>query len=164
MVDRMMSGIYGLVAVAVRQIMVGLCLLYAAESIAEDLTDPTRPPASIAAPVAVSGQGAINAPPSGLHSIIISKARRAAIVDGQTIELGGMHNGAKLVEVNEGSVVFQGAQGRRVMTLFPDVKMTNQDMKMHAQLSASKAGYSKHKSKARSGKHHGKPAVHKEER
>ena len=42
---------------------------------------------------------------SGLHSIIISKTRRAAIIDGQTVELGEEHGNAKLVEVNEGNVV-----------------------------------------------------------
>ncbi|MDP4027641.1 MAG: hypothetical protein Q8P42_01530 [Gallionella sp.] len=90
---------------------------------AEELTDPTRPPASITAPVPASGVEAAPAP-AGLQSIIISKNRRAAIIDGETVELGGKHADAKLIEVNEGGVVLRGAQGRQVMSLFPGVKMT----------------------------------------
>lgn len=102
-----------------------VAVLFSAIAVAEELPDPTRPPASTAAPVAEKAGGATENQPSGLHSIIISKARRAAIIDGETVELGGKHGDAKLIEVNEGSVVLQGAQGRQVITLFPDVKMTS---------------------------------------
>ncbi len=125
MADSMMSTARLSGAMVTRQLIVSLCLMYPVFGFAEELTDPTRPPESIMVPVAVNAQKAIDAPPSGLHSIIISKARKAAIVDGKTVELGGMHGGAKLIEVNEGSIVFQSKQGRRVMTLFPDVKMKN---------------------------------------
>lgn len=98
--------------------------LYSVAVSAEDLPDPTRPPAMIFAPDAVPGQGAAeNRWSSGLQTIIISESRRAAIIDGQTVELGAKHGNAKLIEVNEGSVMLQGAQGRKVLTLFPDVKI-----------------------------------------
>lgn len=97
--------------------------LLSAPAIAEELPDPTRPPVSIAAPVAASGVAAASAP-AGLQSIIISRTRRAAIIDGETVELGGKHGDAKLIEVREGSVVLHGAQGRQVLTLFPGVKIT----------------------------------------
>ena len=90
---------------------------------AEELPDPTRPPTSLFAPVAAGGAEAAPAP-AGLQSIIISRTRRAAIIDGETVELGGKHGDAKLIEVNEGHVVLRGAQGRQVLTLFPDVKIT----------------------------------------
>lgn len=92
---------------------------------AEELPDPTRIPAIIVAPVAVVG---VAAAPAGLQSIIISKTRRAAIIDGETVELGGKHGDAKLIEVNEGSVVLSNLQGRRVLTLFPDVKITGREL------------------------------------
>lgn len=88
---------------------------------AEELSDPTRPPASVSAPVVV---GSTAPKPTGLQSIILSKNRRAAIIDGDTVELGSTHNGARLLEVNEGSVVLSGKQGRQVLTLFPDVRIT----------------------------------------
>jgi MSHA biogenesis protein MshK len=94
---------------------------------AEDLPDPTRPPASIFAPV--GGTGVAHEMPAenharGLHTIIISETRRAAIIDGQTVELGEEHGGARLIEVNEGGVVLKRGQSRLVLTLFPDIKIT----------------------------------------
>ena len=82
---------------------------------AEDLPDPTRPPASIFAPAAGTGVGRKAGANSsaGLHSIIISETRRAAIIDGQTVELGEQHGNARLVEVNVGSVVLQHGKSRQ---------------------------------------------------
>ena len=129
------------------------CLLPSAFCCAEELPDPTRPPASIAAPVAASS---VEAAPAGLQSIIISKTRRAAIIDGETVELGGKHGDAKLIEVNEGSVILRGAQGRQVMTLFPDVKITGkQETKIKPQLPAGDV---------RSGKQKSGPVAHKEKK
>lgn len=104
------------------------CLLLAQQVAAQELTDPTRPAVSLEA-----GDGAAGAEgqwepdqTGGLRLIIIQKNRRAAIIDGKTVELGGKVGDAKLVEVNEGNVVLQGTQGRQVMTLFPRVKMSKQ--------------------------------------
>ncbi len=94
---------------------------------AEDLPDPTRPPPGIAA---TSGTATAreSAPSSGLRSIIISGTRRAAIIDGKTVELGGQLGRARLVEVNAGSVVLQRGNTRQVLTLFPGVKITRNEM------------------------------------
>ena len=96
---------------------------------AEDLPDPTRPPTSIFAPAAgaVAGRGATESRSSGLRSVIISETRRAAIIDGQTVELGEEYGDARLIEVNEGGVVLQRAQSRQVLTLFPDVKISRKE-------------------------------------
>ncbi len=111
-------------ATASRLVVSVFCLLPSVSCCAEALVDPTRPPASVIAPVAAAS-GPVESTPSGLRSIIISKTRRAAIIDGETVELGGKHGDARLTEVNEGSVVLRGTQGRQVMTLFPGVKMTS---------------------------------------
>lgn len=97
---------------------------------AEDLPDPTRPPTSIFAPAANTGIGlkAAGNSSSGLRSIIISETRRAAIIDGHTVELGGQLGKARLVEVNAGSVVLQHGKNRQVLTLFPGVKITRKEM------------------------------------
>ena len=104
--------------------MVAVCLLSSVlcPLNAEELPDPTRPPAIIAMPV-IAASGVADKP-ARLQSIIISKTRRAAIIDGETVELGDKHGDAKLIEVNEGSIVLLSAEGRQVMALFPDVKMT----------------------------------------
>jgi MSHA biogenesis protein MshK len=116
------------VATAPRWAAAIICILLSAISSlhAEDLPDPTRPPSSIFSPAVGVGIGreAAESRASGLHTIIISDTRRAAIINGQTVELGGEYGNARLIEVNEGGVVLQRAQSRQVLTLFPDVKMT----------------------------------------
>ena len=88
---------------------------------AESLPDPTRPPAEISAPAA-GGQTAISVN-NGLQSIIISPSRRAAIINGQTVELGAKYGNARLVEVSERGVVLEGKQGKQTLALFPGVQL-----------------------------------------
>lgn len=107
-----------------RLIYLIVATLFSMHVIAEELLDPTRPPDSLSAPVITPASGAIAIQPLRLQSIIISKNRRVAIIDGEAVELGENYGDAKLIEVNEGSVILQGAQGRQVMTLFPDVIIT----------------------------------------
>jgi hypothetical protein len=129
---------------------------------AENLPDPTRPPGSV-----ISGAWAGRAAnkSSGLHSIIISNTRRAAIIDGKTVELGGMHGNARLVEVNEGSVVLQRSKRRQVLTLFPGVKITRKQVsdggpvKMEAPNSESQVEQSSSAGTDESGKDQSIPAV-----
>lgn len=117
--------------------------LFSNAAAAEELPDPTRPPVSIAAPAAAAG-----AAPAGLQSIIISPIRRAAIIDGETVELGGKHGDARLIEVNEGSVVLKGAQGRQVLTLFPDVKwVSKKELEIKPQPAANKVRTGKQKAR-----------------
>ncbi len=97
-------------------------LLFAVCSFADELPDPTRPPVSIAEPVVEAGVAAV-IPPAGLQSILIGKHRRAAIIDGQTVELGGLIGDARLVEVNTANVVLRTAHGKQVLTLFPEMKI-----------------------------------------
>lgn len=96
-----------------------LCLLPPALCFAEELPDPTRPPAELGAPQAQAA-----APKeSGLQSVYISPTRRAAIIGGQMAKLGEKVGDAKLVEVNESGVVLQGPEGRRALALFPGVEL-----------------------------------------
>jgi len=139
MADRLMRAISTL-----------LMALLSVAATAEELADPTRPPASLAAPVAAPASGVPEIRPARLQSIFISKTRRAAIIDGETVELGGKYGDAKLIEVNEGGIILRGAQGRQVLTLFPDVKMTGkQGIKIKPQLSAGEVQSGKNKPEAR---------------
>jgi MSHA biogenesis protein MshK len=105
-----------------------LCTLAVAAP-AENLPDPTRPPAELGAePKSVSDE---------LQSIIISPARRAAIINGQTVELGAKLGDVRLIEINASNVVLEGVQGRRVLTLFPDIK-TNKDPRFLSMKNAAK--------------------------
>lgn len=92
---------------------------------AQALIDPTKPPAEISAvPV---GQ-AVAPKDSGLQSIIISTTRRAAIINGQTVELGAKYGDARLVGVSESGVVLEGSQGRQVLALFPGVEIQRKEL------------------------------------
>jgi len=95
---------------------------------AEELADPTRPPLSVSAPVDEAVPVEVKTEP-GLQSIIIAKNHRAAIIDGQLIELGGRVGDARLIEVNAMNVVLKTRKGRQVLMLFPDVLIskTKQD-------------------------------------
>ena len=165
-------------AAAPQLIVAVFCLLSSVVCSAEDLPDPTRPPSGIFAPAggggADAGLGAwrerAQSHSSGLHTIIISETRRAAIIDGETVELGDEHSGARLIEVNEGGVVLQRAQSRQVLTLFPDVKINQKktpDQESGEQLIKEssdeelQAKQPSPASKAQSGKHK-KPTAHDE--
>ena len=124
------------------------CLLSSVFCCAEELPDPTKLPASLVVPAIAPVSGVAASQPTGLQSIIISKTRRAAIIDGETVELGEKHGDAKLAEVNEGSVVLTGAQGRQVLTLFPDVKLvSNKEVKTKPRPAATKVQAGKQKIK-----------------
>ena len=86
---------------------------------ARALPDPTQPPGGLAT---ASGQVA-GAEEHGLQSVIIAPGRRAAIINGHTVELGEKYGDARLVEVSERGVVLRGKQGLRIMQLFPGVDM-----------------------------------------
>lgn len=105
-----------------------LCAAFPASAI-ELLSDPTRPAAG--AYPATGEAGAATAPQpvikDGLQSVIISPQRRAAVVNGATVELGEKVGDATLVEVRESSVVLQNAQGKRVLELFPGVRMNKSE-------------------------------------
>lgn len=89
-----------------------------AVAMAQTLVDPTRPPDEVGARPQGGGAEA-----NELQSIIISPTRRAAIIHGQTVELGGKVGDVKLIEVSESGVVLQGTKGLEVLTLFPNVKI-----------------------------------------
>ena len=130
--------------------LVLIIALFSVAAAAEELPDPTRPPTSLTAPVAAPASGVPEIRPARLQSILISKTRRSAIIDGESVELGGKYGDAKLIEVNEGSIVLRGAQGRQVMTLFPDVKITGkQGIKIKPQLPAGEVQSGKNKPGAR---------------
>jgi MSHA biogenesis protein MshK len=96
-----------------------LMFVISTSTFAQALPDPTRPPDSIITPV---DQPAARRD-SGLQSLIISPTRRAAIINGQTVELGGMLGDAKLVEVNDSYVVMRNAEGKKVLSMFEGVEI-----------------------------------------
>jgi MSHA biogenesis protein MshK len=92
---------------------------------AEALPDPTLPAIDLNSSGTGSAADAVpdDAVPRGLQSVIISPQYRAAIINGETVSLGGKYGDSRLVEVRENSVVLQNAQGKRVLELFPKVSI-----------------------------------------
>lgn len=84
---------------------------------AEELRDPTRPPAVLNP----SAPAAAPAAPV-LQSVLIAPGRRAAIINGVTVEMGGSYGGAKLVNVSEAQVVLRNADQVQILRLFPLVE------------------------------------------
>jgi hypothetical protein len=122
-------------ATSLKMLLCAFLLCASLSAGAELLPDPTRPSIDLNS----SGAGgASEVVPTedishGLQSIIISTQYRAAIINGETVSLGGKSGDSKLVEVRESSVVLQNAQGRRVLELFPKVNIRkNGDAKQAA--------------------------------
>ena len=89
---------------------------------AQQLRDPTRPPAGLAQEVG-GAKGDVSVKRSGLNlqSILIAPDRRSAIIDGQLLRVGQRVSGFKVVSIEEGAVILRGAQGTRRLQLFPEV-------------------------------------------
>ncbi len=86
---------------------------------AETLPDPTRPPlAALPGGAAAQEQGEGEAV---LQSVLISPARKEAIISGQTVPLGGRFGAARLIGIGEGEVVLQTGDVLKTLKLYPAV-------------------------------------------
>ena len=111
-------------------------LLAAAASTAQSgvLNDPTRPANAYLTPTAEATVTAA----SRLTSVMIPEhgGRRSAVIDGQILRVGEKLGDAKLVNVNETSVVLSGPAGRETLYLIPDVNKTHAVRRSGSQRSA----------------------------
>ena len=87
----------------------GLC----AGSAAQALVDPTRPPLEL---MSVAAAGA--APSTPLQSILLSSARKGAIISGQYVPLGGAYGKAKLVGITATTATLKSDDGLEVLQLY----------------------------------------------
>lgn len=86
---------------------------------AERLVDPTRPHASLSAPVSPEAESA-NAGPR-LQSILISAQRRVAIINGATVRVGDMFEDARVVRIAETEVILRAGNEVRILRMYPDL-------------------------------------------
>lgn len=110
-------------ALALPGLALALALVLASAPAAarQALPDPTRPP-----PEASMLPGAATAQPLStgpqLQSVLVSSkpgGRRVAVIDGQTVRLGGKVDGAVLVKVSDTEAVLKRGNALQVLTLFP---------------------------------------------
>lgn len=86
---------------------------------AQALADPTRPPAILSRPGSGS-QPAVAAGPV-LQSVLIGRqagGRQVAVIDGETVRLGGSFRGAVLVRMTETEIELRRGHERQVLKLF----------------------------------------------
>lgn len=90
---------------------------------AQVLSDPTRPPATYGAPSATSPSAADEPPPgTQLQSVLLSRGRKLAVINGTTVPLGGMVGEAKLVKITETEVTLKKGDETEVLKMFPGVE------------------------------------------
>lgn len=96
--------------------LLALCALPCA---AQQLQDPTKPPAE-ATPAPVGPGGPVVAAGPQLQSVLIgSRGRQVAVIDGQTVRQGERVGDAVLVRVGKNEAVLRRGKTLQVLTLFP---------------------------------------------
>ncbi len=87
---------------------------------AQELNDPTRPPAAVLANA--PGDTAATAGPV-LQSVMISPAGSSAIIGGAIVKLGGTYGDARVVKITAGEVELRSAGGTEILRMYPQINM-----------------------------------------
>jgi MSHA biogenesis protein MshK len=85
---------------------------------AQAMSDPMRPQA-----IAPADDATAAASSSRLQSILISPARKLAVIDGRTVLLGGSVGEATLIAIRESEVVLKKGDERETLKLNPAVQI-----------------------------------------
>jgi len=93
-----------------------ILVLLARIPLAQALADPTRPPG----PATAAAQAGA-APASRLQSVLISKGRKYAVIDGVQVALGGKIGDATLVRLTESEAVLRTGTETEVLQLLPGI-------------------------------------------
>ena len=93
--------------------------LGAPRSLAQGLTDPTRPPREILGGGAGAAEPAANLSPAQI--VIISTDRRQATINGRTVALGGRYGDATLVRISDEEIVLRRGDTTEVIKLYSSV-------------------------------------------
>ncbi len=105
-----------------RILVAAAALLLSAGSMAQALADPTQPPlelirASVIDPA--TGEAAAAARRPRVESILLSSARKGAIINGQYVPLGGAYGKAMLVSISATEVTLETDKKLEVIKLYP---------------------------------------------
>jgi MSHA biogenesis protein MshK len=93
----------------------GLGLACAVPAQTKPLADPTRPPN---VSTESSAEAAVVDGPR-LQSVLISPTRRAAVISGTSVALGGKYGNATVEAISESAVVLRYADRRETLQLLP---------------------------------------------
>ena len=86
------------------------------EAWAENLPDPTKPPAGYASGGPVAESGPV------LQTVLISATRRVAIISGKTVRVGDKFGDAQVMSIAESEVVLKNGKSMEVLRLYPALK------------------------------------------
>lgn len=89
------------------------------------MADPTRPPAELTTPFdsAAVGDGKSVAASGGLQTVILRKGvKPMAVINGETVWLGGKLGDARLVRLSETEAELDGPNGKEIMRITPSVE------------------------------------------
>jgi MSHA biogenesis protein MshK len=100
------------------QRLIALGLLAVSAAAAQGLSDPTRPPS--AAPEERAARS--EAPVSRLQSVLISPGRKLAVIDGQTVALGGRIGDATVISIAPTQVILQAGAAYQTLKLHPGIE------------------------------------------
>ena len=79
---------------------------------AENLPDPTRPPAAASMPI--SSTGIPEPTGSVLQSVILSSGKARATISGKEVQVGDKVDGAKVIAIREGEVTLRNGKEMKV--------------------------------------------------
>lgn len=85
-------------------------------ALAQEVQDPTRPPALLQA----AGSAEVLATGPVLQSILISPTRKLAMIDGVAVGLNGKVGAQTLVKISETEVVLRQGRTNQILKLHPD--------------------------------------------
>jgi MSHA biogenesis protein MshK len=99
---------------------ISAAMLTVAFADAQELRDPTRPPALFESDGGQRTSSASAGPV--LQSVLISPTRRIAMIDGQALKPGDKFGDARVVKITENEVVLRNGQEVQTLKLFPQVE------------------------------------------
>ena len=94
--------------------------LGAPHSLAQGLSDPTRPPPEILGGRAVAPEPAASSSPAQV--VIISKDRRQVTINGRTVGLGERYGNATVVRITDEEIVLQRPEATETIKLYSSVQ------------------------------------------
>ena len=101
------------------QLCVAALAAVSCASLAQALTDPTRPPTEPLPSDAPTALAPADASKPRLQTILISPTRKLAVIDGRTVALGERFGDARLVSISETAVVLKRGDKTETLRLLP---------------------------------------------
>jgi MSHA biogenesis protein MshK len=97
--------------------VMALALLTATAAAAQGLSDPTQPPSARS-----EERPRSEAPASRPQSVLLSPGRKLAVIDGQTVTLGGRLGDATVVAIAPTQVILQTGGTYQTLKLHPGIE------------------------------------------